>query len=618
MKVARFLPVAGVIIWASLCAAQSADVHKAARSGDVARLRELIDASPALLDAKGEEDDTPLHIAAMTGRTEAALYLVRRGANIEARNTSNQSPLLYAAYVGNAALVDTLISRGAQFDYQDARGNSPVLFAARGGHLAVVERLAAKGAKLDLRGNLGRTPLYAAAMNGHAGIVKLLLSRGARSGTKDDSGTAPVTIALANGHAAAAEAILDAGAAIEGDGAALGRFIHLAAAGGSQRIVDTLAARGVSLDGIDERGRTLLHDAAIGGLPGLASTMIAHSKKIDAPDGNGKTALHYAVSKERRDIIDLLLAAGADPNIADADGRTPLHIAEDNVEDDIAKLLRQKGARETERRIYRLTRESAVRQGSKASSAPLEITYIANEGFLIARGEKKVLIDALHANPWNYPMTGDRIFSMMLEKRPPFDGVDLSIVSHAHSDHMSARMNAELLKRHPGIAFLSSPMACDSVRGAAGEGLDAIAGRIVSVDPAWKDVAKLQQNGIDAEFFGVNHAGLAQEPYKTLATIVDLDGIRLVHMADEIVESNAENYRAVDLARDGIDIAFADIMFLADSTGQRIMKEYIKPQYIILMHSGPSELDDAERRLRPLYPNFIIYRDQLEKKVFGY
>jgi len=161
-------------------------------------------------------------------------------------------------------------------------------------------------------------------------------------------------------------------------------------------------------------------------------------------------------------------------------------------------------------------------------------------------------------------------------------------------------------------------MACDSVRLVTGNDFMEVADRVVCVDPEWKQITKLRKNGIGVELFGVNHAGLGQEPYKTLATIVDLDGIRLVHMADEILESNVENYRAVNFARDGIDIAFADIMFLADSTGQHIMKEYIKPQYIILMHSGPSELDDAARRLRPLYPNFIIYWDQLEKKVFGY
>ncbi len=616
MKTLGFVTVLGVLIVAVSCFAQGADVHQAARAGDCVRLKELIDASPELVSAKNEDGDTPLHTAALAGSMDAALYLVGRGADIEARNSSNQSPLLYAAYVGNAALVDTLIARGAPFDYRDTRGNSPFHFAARGGHMAVVELLASKGARLDEKGNQGRTPLFLAAMNGRTEIVKFLLARGALPGTKADDGQTPMTSALGNGQASTAEAFLDAGVAIEGDAAALARFMHLAAAAGSGRIVDTLIARGATLDDIGAGGRTLLHDAAIGGCAGLAAAMIARAGNIDAADARGKTALHYAVSKNRLDIIGLFLERGADPNVADADGRTPLHIAEDNVQGDIEKLLRNKGARDTDRRAYRLTGASA--QGKEnAGGMPLEITYVANEGFLIARGEKKVLIDALHKNPWNYPMTGDRVFSMMLESRPPFDGIDLSIASHAHADHTNPRMNAELLSRVPGVMYISSPAACDSVRIVAGSGFDAIAERVVSVDPEWKTIEKLQKNGIDVAFFGVNHAPAGEAPYKTLATVLDFDGIRLVHLADEIVGMNVENVEAVDLARDGIDIAFADRMFLADSVGQYLMREYIKPEHIILMHSGPEELDSAENQLRPIHPNLIIFWDQMEKKLFA-
>jgi ankyrin repeat protein/L-ascorbate metabolism protein UlaG (beta-lactamase superfamily) len=616
MKAAGFLMVLAGLLVAVSCLAQTADVHRAARAGDCARLKELTGASPELVNARSEDGDVPLHTAALAGSMDAALYLIGRGADIEARNSSDQSPLLYAAYAGNAELVDTLIARGARFDYRDARGNSPLHFAARGGHMAVVGLLASKGARIDEKGNQGRTPLFLAAMNGRTEIVKFLLARGALPGTKADDGQTPMTIALGNGHAATAEELLDAGAGIEGDRAALARYLHLAAAAGSGRIVDTLIARGAALDDIGAGGRTLLHDAAIGGCAGLAATVVARGGTIDAADGRGKTALHYAVSENRGDIVGLLLERGADPNIADSDGRTPLHIAEDNVRGDIEKLLREKGARDTERRVYRLARGSA-RGKEQAGGAPLEVTYIANEGFLIARGEKKVLIDALHVSPFSYPMTGDRVFSMMLEKRPPFAGIDLSVVSHAHIDHFSPRMNAELLKRNGDVIFISSPEACDSLRAVAGSDFGDIAGRVVSVDPEWTKTEKLRENGIDIAFFGVNHAPAGEAPYKTLATVLDLDGIRLVHLADEIVGMNVENIEAAGLARDGIDIAFADRMFLADSIGQHLMREHIEPDYIILMHSGPDELDSAQNQLAPLHPNLIIFRDQMEKKLFA-
>ena len=616
MNALRFLLIMGGLAVAVSCAAQAPEVHQAARNGDCARLGELIDRSPELVNARDEGQDTPLHVAAMMGKMDAVLVLLARGAEADARNALDQSPLLYAAYNGCAAIVDTLIAHGAPFEYRDARGNAPIHFAARQGQRAVVELLVSKGASFDERGPQGKTPLHFAAASGHTEIVKLLASRGAKLDTRDDKGQAPLAEALREGYVETAGLLLDAGCAIEGNADALARYVNRAAAAGGQRIVDALLAKGASLDAKDESGRTLLHNAAIGGLSGFAVRLLASKANIDAVDNGGKTALHYAVAVGNGDIVDLLLVRGADPNVADSGGRTPLHIAEDAGRDDIAKLLRQRGARDVERRVYRLTRTAPAPRGKKAKSAPLEITYIGNDGFLVSRGDKKAIIDVIFTTPMT-PID-DRVFEMMLEDRPPFDGIDLCVASHAHMDHLSPRMTAEFLKRNDGVVFISSPAACDSVRAASGSDFGKIAGRVVSADPEWKKIEKLRKNGIDVSFFGVNHAPDGQKPYKTLATILDFDGIRLVHLADEIVEMNLENFQAVDLARDGIDVAFADVMFLADSVGQYIMKEYIKPEHIILMHSPPEELDGAERRLMPLHPNLIIFRDQMEKKLFAY
>jgi hypothetical protein len=178
-------------------------------------------------------------------------------------------------------------------------------------------------------------------------------------------------------------------------------------------------------------------------------------------------------------------------------------------------------------------------------------------------------------------------------------------------------MTADLLEGNERIVFVSSPAACDSVKTLAGDGFPAIEDRVVGVDPEWKNVAELELSGIEFGFFGVNHAGPGQTPYKTLATIVDLGGVRLAHLADQAAPSSAEFYEAVDLKSRGVDIVFADRFFLADSIGQHLMREYIDPEYVILMHLRSEEIDAAIEELSPLYPNLVVFREQLEKKVFA-
>ena len=67
----------------------------AAREGDVTTLRRLLDAGA---DTETRlQSYTPLHLAIIYGRTEAALELIRRGADIHARDPQDKDPLLLCA-----------------------------------------------------------------------------------------------------------------------------------------------------------------------------------------------------------------------------------------------------------------------------------------------------------------------------------------------------------------------------------------------------------------------------------------------------------------------------------------------------------------------------------------
>jgi ankyrin repeat protein/L-ascorbate metabolism protein UlaG (beta-lactamase superfamily) len=605
-----------VILFWTACPAQVEEIHEAARSGDIARLESLLEQDTALIDARDEDRHTPLHSAAAAGRVDAVMFLLERGADPDARNTADQSPLLYAAFGNHAGIVEALIERGAPFDYRDTRNMSPLMFASRQGSAEVVRLLVEKGAAFDEPGFRGRTPLHFAAMNGHVDIVEFLVGKGASLDKADEDGLTPLGLALTRGHAGTAEAMLTSGAALDLDKKTLSLCLHLAAAAGSNAIVGMMIEKGADPGSTDEKGRTLLHNAVIGGLDSLAEQAIDETKDIDAADIAGRTALFYAVSKGDETIVDLLLRHGADPNIADAGGRTPLHVAEDNARGEIISALRAAGATAAPRPVYPLS-SGAAASSTGAGPASVEITYVANEGFMIAGGGGKILIDAVERNPWGYASTTERIFSMMCENLPPFENIDLCVASHAHADHMLARMNAELLERNARVVFVSSPAACDSVETLAGDGFSKFKDRMVSVDPEWRNLAELELKGIDVAFFGVNHAGPGQTPFKTLATIVDLGGVRLAHLADQAAPSSAEFYEAVDLKKRGVDIVFADRFFLADSTGQHLMSELIDPEYVVLMHLRDEEIDAAVAELSPLYPNLVVFREQLEKKVFA-
>ena len=68
---------------------------KAAREGDMTALRKLLDAGVDFEDRM--QGYSPLHLAILYGRAEAALELIARGADINARDPDDQDPLMLTA-----------------------------------------------------------------------------------------------------------------------------------------------------------------------------------------------------------------------------------------------------------------------------------------------------------------------------------------------------------------------------------------------------------------------------------------------------------------------------------------------------------------------------------------
>lgn len=90
---------------------------RAAREGDMAALREHLDAGDST-EAR-LQGYTPLHLAVLYGRAEAALELIARGADVGARDPQGQEPLLLAALSNStkdadaARIAAALLERGA-------------------------------------------------------------------------------------------------------------------------------------------------------------------------------------------------------------------------------------------------------------------------------------------------------------------------------------------------------------------------------------------------------------------------------------------------------------------------------------------------------------------------
>jgi ankyrin repeat protein len=174
----------------------------AAKDGDAAAVRELLDGDPGLVGARDGHRKTPLHLAAEHDHPEIAELLIEAGAELEAWTSWGATPLEWAGVLGSRRAGDVLLAHGARLTLASAAGlglidalprlyreggavSAAFVLACRNGHTDAARFLLDRGADVDARGFFGATALHWAAINGHAETVGFLLDEGADPTLRD-------------------------------------------------------------------------------------------------------------------------------------------------------------------------------------------------------------------------------------------------------------------------------------------------------------------------------------------------------------------------------------------------------------------------------------------------
>ncbi len=240
-------------------------LHKAAASGELPRLRELLRTGTPV-DKRDAYGTQTLHVAASAGQSEAIRLLVEARADVNAFAADGETPLHRAVGNNHLEAMKLLLQLGAKVDAMASDSFSfPVV------HHSLIQRR-------------GRD------------VVEILLNAGASTNLRDSEYGMTALHVAANAKAV------------------------------EKNLVSFLVERGADLNAMDKKGQTALHHAVGFGRFETAQSLIDLGADINAVDKNGNTPLHNAAGSDTKMVL-LLLRNGASVDLVNKDGKIPVEIA---------------------------------------------------------------------------------------------------------------------------------------------------------------------------------------------------------------------------------------------------------------------------------------------------
>ncbi|MCF6808536.1 ankyrin repeat domain-containing protein [Thiotrichales bacterium 19S9-12] len=421
-------------------------IHSAASLGHINAINFLINKDSNLLNAKNQNELSPLSCSITHERIDMIGHLLSRGAKISyaeidsALELENQHSkiqileilaqyypnllLLKAIEANDLAAVKIAIKYGANVNHKGQNDITPLHLASVLGYKEVVRYLLDKNADPNVHNQIDSdTPLHTAAYHGHTEIIDLLINNKtpANLDACNNHDQLPIDVARSENQNNAVRLLLRHANEL---------LLKASENGNEKNVQIALDAGANAIETTNTDGQNAIHLAAKNGHQAAAYFLILDNiDLLNKPNKHGQSPLMIAIINNKTEMVKFLLAQGADVNCQNENGSSPLHQAAIKGHENIVKLLLKKGAN-----------PNSTENNMKISATQLAI-LIQNKNILnslleVANINNPIALDQEGNTTLNYAM-------IHYDRSQKSKDIILSVLEKCDTKHINTKNNAK-------------------------------------------------------------------------------------------------------------------------------------------------------------------------------
>ncbi|HKM94322.1 MAG TPA: MBL fold metallo-hydrolase [Prolixibacteraceae bacterium] len=245
------------------------------------------------------------------------------------------------------------------------------------------------------------------------------------------------------------------------------------------------------------------------------------------------------------------------------------------------------------------------------------VTYIANSGFIVNVGYKKVMFDGLFQNGMNrYLEPEESTVALMKNGLHPFDDIDIVFISNFHADRFDPYVATQFMLNNKTVKLVAPQQVINKMM-IFTQDFPLIKGRIIESTPMTNHYDRIIIDDFEIFACNIKHEKTENDHVENMAYLVSIDGIKIFHSGDSD-PSTLSDLRGIDLASVGVDIAFLNDKY-GVGRAAKVTNKIIDARYNVLMHFEKfitnSALDAFADRTK-LHPKPHIFKIRNEYQDF--